>query len=208
MYADQDRRISRQRRGITGHVDNVARRRFAKRLDDFHGTVARRVDEHPVERRNPLPVHCRDFEQIANGKFAFRLEPVQFRILAGALHKPFVSLDAQHVCTTPCDGQGKISQPAKQVGDAFARLRIEQRDGAANEYAVYLVIDLREISRIKRKRQVEIGNVVAQLGSIDGMKRHGGVRPLALQKKTDAMYVGELAQLDFKSPSPAPFYLE
>ena len=120
-FVVQDRAVARQRRGITGNVDDAGRafvgrcEYLAKRLSAF----ARRINLIAVDavRRIPkfVPIVFTPREEIAGDEVRFVRKAVRSRSGAGAFHHAFASFEARHLRSAPCQGEREVSYPAEEV---------------------------------------------------------------------------------------------
>ena len=122
----------------------------------FDRPVARRIDQQLVELPQFGKSRFRHREQIHRGKPGVAGQAVQFRILSGARHQRVAALDAQHLCAAARDGQREIPQSAEKIGDAFARLRIEQAHRPADHHPVHRAVHLGKFARRERHGDAEL----------------------------------------------------
>ena len=113
------------------------------------------------------------------------------RVVACAGDQFCAALDAQHLGAAAGDGQGEVAQPAEQVGDAFARSRLQETQRAADQRAVHGDIDLGEVGRLERHHQAEFGQAVAEFGGNVGPEGTYGVGAFFLFPYLYAMMVGK-----------------
>ena len=84
------------------------------------------------------------------------------------------AFNADDACAAACQGQGKVAQSAKQIGNAFMRLRVEQADGARHHLRVHGQVDLGEVAHAEGHVQIKFGQSVIQFrcfGRGDGLCR-------------------------------------
>src|SRR6266568_5024649 len=79
------------------------------------------------------------------------------------------------------DRQSEITQPAEEVGDSLARLRIQKRQRPAHQQPVHRVVDLGEIGRTEGDPKPVFGQRVVQIRRIGRPEGPGGIRPTRLQ---------------------------
>ena len=115
------------------------------------------------------------------------------RILPRPFHQLAAAFEADHLGGARGDRQGEIAEPAEQVRDALAGLRIEQPHGARHEDAVDGVVDLCEVSRAEPDAQAEFRQIVVQLAAfrVKGVRR---VRRAGLEPDMDGIFVAEAAK--------------
>ena len=118
-------------------------------LIEFRRAVARRVDQHLVEMSECGQAFRGGLEQVGLPEFRPVCQAIVFGVGHGARHQRGAAFHADDSRAAPGDGQGEITQAAKQVGDAFARLRVEQGNGAAHQQAVDDRVDLGEFGRLE-----------------------------------------------------------
>ncbi len=77
-----------------------------------------------------------------------------------------MALPSMPTTSRACVASGKVKfpKPQNKVGDPLAGMRVEQAQGTRHQYAVDMMIDLREIGRLERHRDTEFRQQVLQLG--------------------------------------------
>ena len=100
--------------------------------------------------------------RLAQTKRRRRRQAVELRVRFRPGDERLASLDPDHAGAAARDRQREIAQPAEEVGDALAGLRVEQLQRAAHEHAVDRGVDLREIRRREGHRDVEFGQRVGE----------------------------------------------
>lgn len=104
------------------------------------------------------------------------------------------AFDAHNLAGTCGHRQREIADTAEQVEQPIARLRVEQFQRARHQHPVDLVIDLREIRRLERHGDAELGQRVRQR-AIERIERIDRIRALRLQPELDVVMIGESTQL-------------
>jgi hypothetical protein len=97
-------------------------------------------------------------------------EPVGCGVFGGPPHQRIAPLDPDHMGAQLGNRQAEVAQTAEQVGDALARLRIEQLHRAAHQQAVDAHIDLGEIGGPEGHRHTELGQRVGKARRIGRMQ--------------------------------------
>ena len=115
------------------------------------------------------------FEQVRRLEPRSSGEAVARGVLAGAADQRGAALDADDAGATARDRQREVADPAEEVGDPFARLRIEQADRAADQHPIDRRVDLRELGRSVGIHEVELRQRVGQRSRV-GVHRRGGFR--------------------------------
>src|SRR5207247_2511081 len=108
---------------------------------------SRRVDQYLVERTQRVDAFARRLEKIGDAKAYICGEAVRRSDVRGSTHERLTPFDADDHRAAAGDRQCEVADPAEEVGDALARLRIEKRHSPVNQHPVSGRIDLRELGR-------------------------------------------------------------
>ena len=110
----------------------------------------------------PAPVFGRHLEQVAGVEARLRGDAV-----APALSRArSISAGLPSMPSTPRlrrQRQGEVAQAAEQVGHASPGCRPSRRSARADQHAVDVVVDLREVGRLERHADAEFGQRVGEL---------------------------------------------
>src|SRR5690606_33477569 len=112
---DEDAGVARERPRIAGDIDEAPRPFGGQRLDDLHRAVARRIDEHLVERAPGVDARLEEVDDLE-----LRDEAVGARILARAGDERRAALEPHYLRSPAGDGQREIAQAAEKIRHALA----------------------------------------------------------------------------------------
>ena len=123
-----------------------------------------------------------------------RRQAVRIGIRGRASHQFRAPLEAHRAGAAPRDRQREVADSAEHVGDALARLRVEQRERAPHQDPVHRVVDLREVGGAEADLEVELGQRVIKVRRALIGHRAGRLRPARLKVNPDAMVAREPPQ--------------
>ena len=134
-------------------------------LHQLHRALARRVDQQLVEAAEGAPGPCLNRSSTSNCA-----DQAVGRGVAAARARPAARLPSKPITCAPraAQRQREVAQAAEQVGDALARLRVEQAHRARHQHAVHRVVDLRELGRAEGDAHAELRQLVVQLAAARG----------------------------------------
>ena len=115
-------------------------------LDEGVGAVAGRVEQDFIEAPP-----CGDgvpggVEQVSANKSGALREMVASGVFGGTLGQGRGAFDADYFGTAGGNRQAEVAEAAKQVGDAFSWLGLQQVQGAADHQRVGFGIDLGKVA--------------------------------------------------------------
>ncbi|MNY29238.1 hypothetical protein D3C86_1632690 [compost metagenome] len=132
----------------------------------------------------------RHLEQVAAGERSLASQPVVLGIGQRARGQHLAALDAHHRGALRGQRQREIADAAEQVEQPVRGRGVQQAQRTADQHAVDLVIDLREIGRLERHADAELGQRVSQF-LVCRIERIDRVRTLRLEPELHAVAVGE-----------------
>ena len=139
---------------------------FGQRLGQREGAFARRVDQPALRpRRRRTRSRGVDLEQVARRERASaRASPLRRGVVARAL-RPASRCPR---CPAPraarvASGSVKLPRPQNQSITRSCGCGVEQAQRARHQHAVDVRVDLREVGRLERHRDAELGQRVGQL---------------------------------------------
>ena len=166
---EQHRGVPRQRGGIAGDIDDTPGRRRAQRLD--HGNGPPGAGRSASCRAGPRAAMLSSVPRRGwpHGTRCYRRARWlrRFRRPAAPAHRPRPRPHGRPAWQSAAE----VAQTAEQVGDALARLRVEQLHRAAHQQAVDAHIDLGEIGGPEGHRHPELGQRVGEPGASAGCRR-------------------------------------
>ncbi|KAI1692639.1 inhibitor of apoptosis-promoting bax1 domain-containing protein [Ditylenchus destructor] len=204
-HVDEQTRVARQRGRVAGHVDDaLGRRPAAAPTTDpapdppapWPARTRPRAADPPASgpTRRPRPAVAASSRRDC----ARRTRPCDRARCAGVLARALQPGSRCPRCPAPrgpaSPAQREVAQPAEPVDDALTGLHVQQSQRAADQHRVDVVIDLREVGRLERHHDAELGQRVGQLGAV-GIEQMHRLRPLGLQPPLHAVLDGERPQL-------------
>ena len=170
--------VARQRGRVAADVDDALRRRASRRaaricmqvgqrLGQRERAFARRVDQPLVGARRTPPARAasartgcaRRSASCAPGRCAAAFSRER-------CHQRLAAFDAQHLARARGQRQREVAEAAEPVDHAL--VAAARRAGAARaptSTRLMCVVDLREVGRLERHRDAELGQRVGQLGA-------------------------------------------